>query len=148
MQLTLQRIYWILYCEEGARSSYMIGALDYPVEQGILLFGFSEEDGRKVDRWFQKMEPGFVVSYASEELMSNKLSDVILGHDGRFRRHTYQSPPSGILGPLVLMSGMCWEEVTGILEFWHQTGGLQLPSLIVNAICSSIKMCNADGKEG
>lgn len=91
--------------------------------QGALLVGFSKEDGDAVSAWLQQMEPGFLLSHCTPDMLKGTVQDAVYGEDkATFRMEAYTMVDEP-LPRLVLLSGMTGEEAIALAEHWDMFTG-------------------------
>ena len=92
--------------------------------QGMLLVGFSKEHGDAASRWLQQMEPGFLISYCTADILAGTVQQAVMtGCDSlQFRQEEHEQVDE-VLPRLVLLSGMSGEEAIAIAEHWEQFTG-------------------------
>lgn len=104
--------------------------------RGLLLVGFSEQECAAVQSWFQRMEPGFVVTPCPAALLaSGTLGDALGSADGGDaggaaaalpERH-WEAPLAGT-PPVAFFSGVSGEEQVALMEAWSDCTGLDAPA--------------------
>ena len=100
--------------------------------QGMLLVGFSREHGDAASGWLQQMEPGFLISYCTADILAGTVQQAVMkGCDSlQFRQEEHEQVDE-ILPRLVLLSGMSGEEAIAIAEHWEHFTGASTSSQIL-----------------
>lgn len=94
------------------------------VSQGVLLIGFTKDQGEAATAWLHKMEPNFPVSYCTLNLLRLKVRDaLLLGEDSPQLRVEAYEPVQEVLPRLALLSGVSGEEAIAIAEHWEEFTG-------------------------
>ena len=94
--------------------------------QGMLLVGFSKEHGNAASGWLQQMEPGFLVSYCTADILAGTVQQAVMkGCDILQFRQEEHEPMDEVLPRLVLLSGMSGEEAIAIAEHWEHFTGIR-----------------------
>ncbi|KDD74820.1 hypothetical protein H632_c1053p1 [Helicosporidium sp. ATCC 50920] len=97
--------------------------------QAVLLAGFTREEGLRVRRWFEEMEPGFRVAPISPKSLSDETLGEALETSLRFLART---PHSWLYSPrdappAAFLCGLSGEEMVGVVEHWQAHVGLPRP---------------------
>ena len=93
--------------------------------QGMLLVGFSKEHGNAASGWLQQMEPGFLVSYCTADVLAGTVQQAVMQKCDilRFRQEEHDYVDE-VLPRMVLLSGMSGEEAIAIAEHWEDFTGM------------------------
>lgn len=103
------------------------------VLQGVLLFGFKEEEESVVRRWLAEVEASLpVLAFRPSE--GNGLVDTVEAALAQIEQANSETLTQDIIeylaegypplpGPVVLFSGLVGEEVVGLLEAWQSFTG-------------------------
>ena len=95
--------------------------------QGLLLIGMDDKDCAAVQRWFEQMEAGCVVSCCPAALLADgTLRQAVQDGDVLPERPWQQHPPE--TPPIAFFSGMSGEEQVALIEGWAEHTGLEAPA--------------------
>lgn len=121
------------------RSQHCPGASDLPAllappdaapTQGLLLVGMSQADCCAVQAWFERMEPGFVVSPCPAGLLAaGTLLEAVGGaaDAAALPARPWEAPPPEA-PPVAFFSGLSGEEQVALMEGWGEHTGLEAPA--------------------
>ena len=111
------------HAEENPDVAHRVMQADLSV-QGMLLVGFSKEHGDAASRWLQQMEPGFLISYCTADILAGTVQQAVMkGCDSLQFRQEEHEQVNEVLPRLVLLSGMSGEEAIAIAEHWERFTG-------------------------
>ncbi|KAK9804733.1 hypothetical protein WJX72_002805 [[Myrmecia] bisecta] len=122
-----------LFAAAGRPQHANMAPLDMTVSEafgprGVALVGMKEQEVHHLRDWFAQMEPGFVVSCCSSNMLKLEAGAALYTSDGSMREEPYRQalPPPRV----AIFSGLTNAEVVGVIQFWTDATEVPEPAFV------------------